>query len=293
MEQLKGRFGLVILLLVVLALVTFGRTFLAAEKYTSDGSLKLWIFDIGQGDSLLIDTPTHQEILIDGGPDQTVLTRLTSALPLDDKTIDLVILTHTHADHLTGLNYVLGRYTVKEIWDSGATQDSATYRKFISLIAAKNIPVTNVALGAKKSFGALTGIVLTPINSMVGSQPANEHDANVMTYWQYGKETFLLTGDGETPAETALLTKSLIQPVDILKVGHHGSATSSSEAFLRALRPKIAVISVALHNKYNLPNAGVLARYQTLNIPLLQTRFDGTIEFSIWPDRFTYATHVN
>ncbi len=280
-----------VLLIAVLGLVTFGRTFLAAEKFVSDGSLKFWIFDIGQGDSLLIDTPEHHEILIDGGPDQTVLTRLSQALPPGDKTIDLVILTHDHADHLTGLNYVLQRYTVKQIWDSGATEDSTTYRNFVKLVAQKQIPVTNVTLGVKQSFGALTGIVLTPSSSMVGLKPGNQHDANVMTYWQYGKETFLLTGDGETPAEQALLAQGLVQPVAILKVGHHGSATSSSEAFLKALKPKIAVISVALHNKYGLPNAGVLARYSALNIPLLQTRYDGTIEFSVWPDRFTYATH--
>ncbi len=293
MEQLRTRFGWVILLIVALALISFGRVYLAADKFTNDGSLKLWVFDVGQGDSLLIDTPQHQQVLIDGGPDQTVLTRLSRALPPGDKTIELVILSHNHADHVAGLTYVLQRYNVKEIWDSGANYDSAIYKKFVALTVSKNIPVVNVALGSKKSFGALTGIVLTPLASAAGSSPGNAHDANVMTFWQYGRETFLLTGDGETEQEVALLSRGLLPPVSILKVGHHGSATSSSEAFLRALQPKIAVISVALQNKYRLPNDGILARFKAMNIPLLQTRYDGTIEFSIYPDRFSYATHVN
>ena len=120
-----------------LLLITFGSAqFQAVER---DSSLRLWVFDVGQGDSILFDTSDGHQILIDGGPNSTILSRLSKAMPLTDKEIDLVIISHNHADHLAGINSVLERYKVDKIWISGATYDSQTYKKFVSLVAEKQI----------------------------------------------------------------------------------------------------------------------------------------------------------
>lgn len=291
MEQLRNRLGWVLLLIIALALVTFGRTFLAADRVVTDGSLKLWIFNIGQGDSILIDTPNHHQILTDGGRDNKVLGELRKALLPGDNELDLVVSTHDDADHLGGLNYVLENYTVDKIWLAGAVGSTKTYQKFISLVAQKHIPVEKVRLGSKISLDGVNGIVVSPAENFDGVKPSLQNATSIVTFWQYGQETFLLTGDAEVPQEQSEITRGVLRHVDILKVSHHGSHTGSSEAFLEAITPKIAAISVGLHNPYGHPHQEVIDRLNALKIPILRTDQDGTIEFSVYPNRFTYATH--
>lgn len=293
MEQLKGRFGLVVLLLTILALITFGRTFLAAERYHEDGSVKLWALNIGQGDAILTVVPGGQEILTDGGPDGTILSELQKAMPPGDKEIELVISTHNDADHLAGLNYVLQQYKVDKVWWTGAVHTTQTYKRFMRLLQEEQIPTEIVIAGSKVSFGDLHGIVISPFESFNGVTPSQQNAAGIVTFWQYGTQTFLLTGDVEAAQEQMMLSRGVIQHADILKVGHHGSHTSSTEAFLNAVTPHIAVISVGKNNRYGHPHQDVLERYQSLKIPVLRTDQQGTVEFSIFPDRFTYATHAH
>jgi competence protein ComEC len=279
-----------ILALVALTTIVFGANQFSAQEQPRGNELHLWFFDIGQGDSILIDTPTHQQILIDGGPDQTVLQRLGQALPLTDKEINLVIVTHNHSDHLAGINSVLEHYKVDKIWVSGAIHTTDTYRKFLELIKDKQIPTETVTAGKTVQFGDLAGIAIFPLEDKTGQMPDNQHDANVVTFWQYGQETFLLTGDAEAAHEQEMLAKGIVRPAKILKVGHHGSYTSTSQAFLDAVKPQIAVISVGQHNKFGHPHQVTLDRLTKNHIPILRTDHDGTIRFSIWPDHYLSKT---
>lgn len=288
--MVSKKVGSLALTLGLLALIVFAASFLAEEERGRANDLRLWFFDIGQGDSILIDTPDQRQILIDGGPDETVLTRLNQALPVTDKEIDLVILTHNHSDHLTGVNAVLRHYRVGKIWISGAIHTTDTYRRFLELIKERSIPTEVAATGARVDFGSLSGLVLYPLTEQTGVRPDDQNALSVVTFWQYGRITFLLTGDAGVAQEKELLSRGLLRPVDILKVGHQGSKTSSSQEFIETIKPKIAVIFAGKENQFGHPHAEVVERLKQSGAKILRTDQDGTIRFSIWPDRYSYQT---
>ncbi|MDP3992770.1 MAG: ComEC/Rec2 family competence protein [bacterium] len=277
-----------IIALPFLLLITFGASqFQAAER---DSSLRLWFLDVGQGDSVLFDTNDGHQVLIDGGPNTSVLSQLSKAMPLTDKEIDLIIVSHNHADHLSGINAVLERYAVNEIWISGATYDSDTYRKFVVLVAEKKIKTTDVTAGQTFTVSGLTGISLYPLESFAARGSENPHDASVVTFWQYGSTTAVLMGDAESEHEDYMLGRGIVRHADILKVGHHGSNTSSSVPFLQAVSPKVAIISAGQDNRYGHPHQITLEHLQQLGIPVLRTDQSGTIRFDINPSGYSYKT---
>lgn len=274
--------------LVLLSLIVFGaQQFSALEEHQS---LRFWVFDVGQGDAMMLETPQGEQVLIDGGPDGGITRELSKVMPLNDKEIDLVIVSHNHADHISGLVEVLKRYTVNKVWISGAIHTTDTYQKFLEEIKRKRIPTEVVKAGTKVSFHDLAGIVLFPFETKTGSLPDNQHDANVVTYWQYGKQSILLTGDAGIEHEQQLISRGLFRPTTILKVGHHGSATSTSTEMLRTIKPKIAVIQVGTNNRYGHPTESALNRLAELKIPVLRTDQSGTIQFDITFENFSYSS---
>ncbi len=278
----------VIAMLVLAALTLFGVGFQAQES--GDGSLKLWVLDVGQGDAILIDTPDHYQILIDGGPNEAVLAQLAKALPATDKELDLVISTHNDADHLAGLNEVLRHYKVDKIWVTGAVHPTNTYRTFLALISKMQIPTETVLAGKTLEIGGLKGIVISPFESLVGVTPTRSNAAGIVTYWQYNKITWLLTADVEQAQEQIMLQRGVVRPVEILKIAHHGSKTSSSQEFLAATSPEVAVISAGRNNQYGHPHPSVLERLSRFSGKILRTDELGPIQFSIFPDRYSYQS---
>jgi competence protein ComEC len=279
------RFGVI---LALLALIVLGaENFSAAKRHTT---LRYWLFDVGQGDAMMLETPQGDQVLIDGGPDDSITQELSHVMSLNDKDIDLVIVSHNHADHLTGIVEVLKRYTVHKIWISGAIHTTDTYRKFLEEIKKNQIPTEIVKAGTKVTFHDLAGIVLFPFEKQTGKLPDNQHDANIVTYWQFGQQSILAMGDAGIEHEQQLLARGLLRRVTILKVGHHGSATSTSAQLLAKTLPKIAVIQVGAHNRYGHPAPATLKRLTDLKIPILRTDQLGTIRFDITFDNFTYAS---
>lgn len=274
--------------LVVLSLGAFALSHQSYKAYQHPDSLKMWVLDVGQGDAILLDTPDNKHILIDGGPDNSVLSQLQRALPVGVKELTAIISTHDDADHLSGINQVIQHYTVDKIILSGAVDSTQTYKTFVSLVAKYNIPLEKVHAGASIDEGDLHGVVIWPLVSQDGRQPVEQNTISVVVYWQYGEETILTEGDAQAEQEQQMLGTGFIRPVDILKVGHHGSATSSTESFLKALSPKLAVISVGRNNTYNLPNPGVIDRFKRLGIPVVRTDQHGTIEITITKNSFSY-----
>jgi beta-lactamase superfamily II metal-dependent hydrolase len=272
-----------LLVLGILAAIVFGRGQFDANSDHSE--LRAWFFDVGQGDAILLDTPTNQQILIDGGPDSTVVSELARALPFGDKDLDLIVVTHNHADHLKGLTEVLRHYSVAQIWISGAIHTTETYRDFLEAAKQKQIPVQIVSAGTTAAFGGLQGVVLHPLTVQTGQSPANQHDADIVTYWTYGSQSLLLTGDAESEHEAAMLGRGIVKPAVILKVGHHGSRTSTSQAFLEKVSPRYAVIQVGAKNKFGHPTAETLTRLTNFGAEILRTDLLGTIRFNILPDR--------
>jgi len=238
--------------------------------------LEINFFDVGQGDAELIKTPDKKQILIDGGPDMSVLEKLGSAMPFYDRNIDLIILTHPEKDHLSGLIEVLKRYKVGAVITSGVFRDSKEYKEWIEILSAKRIPIFAARIGGMIDLrnGAYLKI-LYPFEDLVGKKFNESNNTSVVTQLVYGSFETLFTGDIEKSAEENLVNSGINLNSDILKIAHHGSKTSSGEKFLKAVNALVAVIEVGKDNQYGHPHQEVLERLK--DVALFATGKDGDI----------------
>ena len=241
--------------------------------------LEVYFLDVGQGDSILIRTPDNQDILIDGGPGQTVLMRLAAVLPFWDRDIELMILTHPHDDHVAGLVPVLERYQVEQVWYTQAAYENPNYLEFQKIIQEKNIPHQKTFYGNKLEVGENLFLeTLYPFSNMDLNEIENINNTSIINRLVYGETEFLFTGDAETEVEEILLHNQLDLHADLLKAGHHGSKTASSKEFLAAVQPKIVMIQCGLGNKFNHPHFKTLLALQEIGVEIFRNDLAGTIK---------------
>jgi len=211
--------------------------------FESRQNLLVTFFDVEQGDSIFIETPNGNQILIDGGPNDRILGKLGRTLPFWDRSIDLVILTHPEKDHLAGLVDVLDRYKVGAALWTGVEHSTAEYREWVSALEEKNTPTFIARVGQRVKIGSdITLDILAPFDDWNGKTATKLNDTGIVSRLQHGKISMLFTGDISKSVERRLLfeslnSKLLILDSDVLKVGHHGSKTSSIEEFLNAVSP--------------------------------------------------------
>jgi competence protein ComEC len=251
----------------------------SAAFHASSGRLTVSVLDVGQGDSILIETPDGRHVLVDGGASGLVLAqRLGEELPFWERTIDLVALTHPQEDHMAGLVDALERYDVKQVVASPYQSDSAGFREWRDLIAQQQIGYHEATAGDAIDLGdGATLRVLGPDGEMLSTNDANNESLVLKLTWR--NVSFLLTGDIEVEAENELLRSGADLHSTVLKVAHHGSATSSSAAFLQAVEPRLAVLSVGAHNPYGHPSPSVVQRLDEESA-VLRTDEHGTIDVS-------------
>lgn len=238
--------------------------------------LLIRFFDVGQGDSIFIQTPKGYQILIDGGPDKTVLTRLEEVLPYYDRNLDLLILTHPHADHVTGLIEVLKRYKVDRILVNRVPYASPEYEEFWRLVTKLNIPRGQFLQGQKIFLN--DGIMLTsfwPQRQMSLFEVTDVNRVSMVMRLEYGKFSVLFTGDTEF-GEVYELSEYPWTEVEILKVPHQGSKDALTKEVLQKLKPELAIISVG-PNRFGHPHQEILDFLQQLQIELFRTDRNGTI----------------
>src|SRR3989338_164271 len=250
--------------------------------------LKVDILDIGQGDAIFIETPDMRHILIDGGPDLAVLGKLAKLLLFFDKSLDVVILTHSDQDHLMGLLSVLQKYHVKNILWTGIARDGGNYQKWLELIEKQKQKGSNIVIAdlhTKIKSGEILIDILNPIENLEGryfNKTTNE--TGIVSRLIYSKKSFLFTADVSSKTEQQIIDLSrqagskVNLSSDILKVSHHGSKYSSSEEFLQAVHPSFAVISVGKDNSYGHPTPEVLQKLQNFGIKILRTDQNGDVE---------------
>lgn len=239
-----------------------------------DATLEVTFLDVGQGDAIWVKAPTGRTMLIDGGPDGR---RVTPFLRRQAPRIDLVVLSHPHADHVGGVVSVLQNFEVGAVLDAGYPHPTPVYRDFLREVASRGIPYRRARRGMVVELGPdVTAHVLWPPEPFVeGRSAPNEN--SVVVRLVYGEVAFLFTGDVEHVAEGMLAEMRGAVRSRVLKVPHQGSRTSSSEAFLDAVRPEIAVLSVGRGNRYGHPHAEVLARYARRGVALYRTDRDGAV----------------
>jgi competence protein ComEC len=242
--------------------------------------LSVTIFDVGQGDAIFLEFPDGKQILIDGGPDKRVLEKLGRAIPFWDRTIDMVVLTHPHQDHITGLLGVLTRYDADHILESGVAYGTAEQVEWQRILKQSHTPIIIARAGQRIVLGYNAYLdVVFPVDDMQGVSLKNVHDAMVVIRLTYGRTTMMLTGDAERNVEYKILGSGMAVESNILKIGHHGSKTSSSEQFLLSVHPSLAIISSGRNNNYGHPHQEIIDRLGDFGIPVLRTDIDGDIRF--------------
>lgn len=246
-----------------------------------NGTLRVYVLDIGQGDSTLLVSPSGKQILIDGGPDLSALTELGKKLPLFDKHLELLILSHPDKDHISALPEVLRRYNVERVMLTGVEHDLGQYQDVIEEIEKQNIPViwpereTDIAFGD----GLILDIIWPDSSEFDPQMETNQ--SSIVLRALYKEHSILFTGDIDDEIEQRILQTGADVRSDILKVAHHGSRTSSSTGFLLAVDPELAVISVGENNSYNHPHPFITKRFQTLGIATKSTIEEGTVAIEL------------
>lgn len=243
---------------------------------------RVYFFDVGQGDSIFIQAENGSQVLIDGGPDDAVLARLGEVLPFYDRAIDIIILTHSDADHINGLVEVAKRYSVGLALESGVASSSAAYIEFRSLLSKQNTPVVSAVYGQKIYLDNNFVLSVVAPWEKGGGAAVKTNNASIVARLDYGEASFLFTGDIEAATERKLsfLSGSELD-VDILKVAHHGSKTSSIEEFLKVASPQAAIISAGKNNRYGHPNPEVVSRIHSHGVQIRRTDLEGTIVYDL------------
>jgi len=234
--------------------------------------LEVTFFDVGQGDSIFIQTPQGHQVLIDGGPDSTILEKLAKEMPFWDRTIDLVILSHPEHDHLAGLLPVLERYEIDYILWTGIIRDTNEYREWKKSIEEEKAEIKIAQAGPKiKLTKNIYLDILHPFKNLEGQEIKNSNNTSIINLLVFGQHSWLFTGDAYKSVEKKLIERNPGLTADILKAGHHGSKTSTAKEFVEKISPEIAVISVGKDNRYGHPHQETLETLKKYGIKVLRT----------------------
>lgn len=261
--------------------------FVQTREVQTQHLVKVHFLDIGQGDSIFIQTPSGHDILIDGGQDASVLYELGRVMPFWDFDIDTVIATHPHSDHIGGLTDVLEKYNVGQLYLSGVPHTTDEYFSLLETIRDKNIETKLVTGELLVDLGEGVSLrFIYPRQDISGQEIDELNNTSIITQLVYGQTDFLFTGDAEKEVEQELVDAGIDIKSDILKVGHHGSRSSTTYDFLQAVSPELGVIQVGADNRFNHPHMSVVKRLEQQNVEILRTDQDGTV--SIVTDGLTY-----
>jgi competence protein ComEC len=238
--------------------------------------LKIYYLNVGQGDSEYIKLPNGKDILIDGGPDDRVLTELGKVMNFNDKEISLMVLTHPHADHIAGLVSVMERYKIGEIWWSDVSYPSNVYDAFKEKIKQNNIDNKIVSAGTEEDFDNIKFKVLYPLTSLENKKIDNLNNASIITELDDDNFKALFLGDAEQDSQKQIINK--LSKMTVVKVAHHGSTNGALDDLYKIARPTIAVIEVGAKNNYGHPAQSVINLLKKYLVQIYRTDQNGTIE---------------
>ncbi len=245
---------------------------------SASGTLEVYFFDVGQGDSELIRLPGGENILIDAGTSSTEDELVGELRSLGAETLDLVVATHPHADHIGGMAAVIDAFDVRQVVmpriSESDTPTTKTYENLLQSIADKGLTITPAEPGDELlSSGGAVLTVLAPN----GEDYGDLNNYSVVLRLTYGEDSFLFTGDAEEASEEEMLSLDWPLTATVLKCGHHGSETSTSPSFLDAVSPQYAVISCGVDNDYGHPDAVTLEKLEAAGAEVFRTDLQGTI----------------
>ena len=268
-----------ILLIITIILVIGIFYSVYTRQSTNNNLLKVAFLDVGQGDAIYVEAPNGKQMLFDAGPGPLVLQKLAEVMPFGDRSIDMIVITNPDKDHIGGFIDVLENYDVDLVLEPGTKKDTLVY---------KNLEQEIVNQGIKKEI-ARRGMIINldttkniHFNILFPDRDVSNFDVNdgsIVGKLVYGSQSYMLTGD--STKYTELLIKNNEDPLtltaSVLKLGHHGSRTSTSVLWLEQVKPELAIISAGKNNSYGHPHKDILDRLNSFNIPYLGTYQKGTI----------------
>lgn len=256
--------------------LVFNFSFTSKATLSNNNNMLVHYIDVGQGDSILIQV-NNKNLLIDSGPRDAKESLLSYLDSINLSKLDYIIATHPHEDHIGNMSYIIDKYNVGKFYAPKVEHTTSTFEKMIESLIAKDLKI-NIINSDTNSIDLGKGTKVTVFS------PINEEYSNLNNYSpiikiEYGNNSFLFTGDAEKDIEETLYKNSNLKS-DVLKLGHHGSLTSSSSSFLNSVDPSIAVISLGANNKYGHPHKNITDLLSKNNISVYRTDLDGTIVFS-------------
>lgn len=243
-----------------------------------DGRLHVSFMDVGQGDAVLLRGPMGELVLVDGGPDGLVLDRMGRELLPYEREIEMVIVSHPHADHIAGLIEVLRNYQVRNLLFTGVKYDYSGYRELMSLAKARGVRVLIARSDEDFRVGWMGFDVVYPTRSLEGKSFPNVNNSSIVFRLVYGEKMMMFSGDLEEEKEKEVVAGGADLKADLLKAGHHGSKTSNSAGYLAKVAPSVVVISCGVDNQFGHPFAGTLERLLGTGAEVWRTDLDGTVE---------------
>ncbi len=270
------------LILGIFVLLTILSSFLSWQNQTSansgNGLLTVAFLDVGQGDAIFIETQDGVQMLIDGGAGNAVLRELSKQMPIGDRNLDIVLATHSDKDHIGGLVDVLERYEVENVITTNNKNDTTVSEAFDLAVSLEKTNLQMVSTGYQLALGASTSLVI--FSPLGDASNWETNTASIVAMLRYGDTEFMLTGDAPISIEEYLVkTYGNDLESEVLKLGHHGSRTSSGENFLDTVKPKYGIVSAGKDNTYGHPHSEVVESLQKRNINILNTADNGIIIF--------------
>ncbi len=241
-------------------------------------NLQVHFIDVGQGDCIYVLTPDGYSLLIDAGDVKAGPKVVQYLTALGVKKIDVLVSTHPHSDHIGGMQAVLAAFKVGQVYDSGRLHTSKTFEEYLKTIDALQIPFALARTGDQIPLGSQVALnVLWPDGPRTILDYRNLNESSIVLLLEYGQVRFLFTGDAGIESEERICTTNLLSKVAVLKVGHHGSRSSTGAQFLKAVAPQTAVIMLGTGNPYGHPHPEVIRRLEQGRVQVLRTDQEGTI----------------
>jgi len=252
---------------------------------TANGQFKIHFIDVGQADSILIQQGNNS-MLIDAGnnPDSNLVKDYISEQGITK--LDYVVGTHPHEDHIGGLDYVINSFKIGKIYMPKATSNTKTFQDVVSAIKEKGMKVTVPTVGEIFKVGSATATILAPNSTSY----EDINNTSIVIRLTFGSNSFMFDGDSEDVSENEMLAKGFNISADLLKVGHHGSNSSTTQNFLNKVNPQYAVISVGKDNTYGHPTQGTMSKLKAMNISVYRTDENGTIVATSDGKKITFNT---
>lgn len=260
----------------LIALLVFGNLVVWILVFNKEeNNLRISFYDVGQGDAALIQTPSGYNILVDGGPNNKVSDYLNRDLPITNRELDLVILTHPQSDHMYGLIEVLKNFKVRKVVTSNSSNTTSDYKLWIDTVNNADLKPEFVKAGESISIEDNLTLEFNWPESNEPLKPADLNEASLVFTLSYFDFDVLMTGDADSKIQPY---RGIDKSIEILKVPHHGSATSMTDEFITNLKPTVSIISVGSGNRYSHPRVETLQQLEKVKSKVFRTDQNGTIK---------------